>query len=60
VHKFQKCAASVNHRGELKIPYPHRRAICKAAGIEDLKGCILEINITVIHLIDNRKIDLSK
>lgn len=59
MHKFQYFAAKVNHRGEVRIPQVYRKAICKELGIEDLKGCILELKITVIHLKDNNRIDFD-
>jgi hypothetical protein len=59
MHKYQKIACEVNKKGRITIPSVHRKAICKAIGVEDLTGSILELNITVIHLIDNREINLS-
>jgi hypothetical protein len=57
--KFQHFASFINHKNQIRLPAIHKRALCKAIGVEDLNGCILELNITVIHLKDNRKINLS-
>jgi hypothetical protein len=56
--KYQHFASKVGTQGEIRIPVVHRDAICKDLGIEELKGCILELNITVIHLKDNTTIKL--
>ena len=56
--KFQKLIAPMGERNTIKIPTVYRKAICKEIGIDSLKGCILELNITVIYK-DNRRYNLS-
>lgn len=55
--KYQHLILKVNERNEMTIPKVYREAICKDLGINSLKGCILELNITVIHLKDNKRIN---
>ena len=57
--KYQHVAMKVNHRNEMRIPDAYVKAICQDNGIDSLKGCVLEIKITVIHLKDNSRIDFD-
>lgn len=57
--KYTRLALEVNHRNEMRIPAKYVKAICEDNGIDNLKGCILELKITVIHLKDNSQINFG-
>ena len=57
--KYQHLILKVLGENELKIPKIYIDAICKDLNIGSLRGCILELNITVIHLKDNKQIDFD-
>lgn len=59
MHKFQQVAGLVKFNGDVRINAIYRKAICKELGIDDLAGCIIEFNITVIHLKDNTRIQFE-
>jgi hypothetical protein len=56
--KYKNFLVRVDERDRIKLPKVYRDAWSAATGIEDFKGCILELKISVIYNKDNEKFDL--